>query len=364
MSRFLFVVSAMAVFLSCTSAESTAQAASNSVSAQNDPVLPQLRLSPDAAVAAARSKERNPTGASFQVIRELDSSAEMQQVAQRSLREATSQQSLYGDGIFLDLLRTGGFLVLEVDDSTGNALWLHLVSSGTNGRAVIRSRPVEGKVNANLAKELVKETADFVDSLFASPLDVSTIESRFYRGRFPDSDEPEEEGFFAIPGSIQKITADQSEIRELSALFGAFHLWPVRYAISMPIFPANPTTALNLAWDKQKALTKEFIHTNNKNSDLVDDLQSLESVQNSEQIRERVDLFRNLDSFLEQKLQSQDIAPTFAVNKSIFTIASEIGSTEPPESSYAVMTASGLIVVWKPLKTGGLAITRVSLAGD
>lgn len=365
MSRFLFVVYAMAFFLSCTSAESSAQVAGSPGSAQNGFVLPKSKLTPDEALAAARSKEPNPDGASFQVIRELESSAEMQEVAQRSVYGATSQHGLYGDGIFLDLLKTGGFLILEVDDSTGNAISLHLVSSGNNGRAVIRSRPIEGKVNAVLAQELIKETADFVDSLFASPLNVSTIESKFYGGRFPESDEPEEENFFAIPASIRKIKADPSEIRELSALYGVFHLWLVRYAISMPIFPANPTSALNLAWKKQEALTKEFMQRNNKNSDLVNDLQGFESVRTSEQIRDRVDVFRRLDNFLEQKLQAQDIAPTLAVNKSIFTIALELGSTEPSEeTSYAVMTASGLIVVWKPLKTGGLAITRVSLAGD
>ncbi len=365
MSRFLFLVCALAVLLSCTAVESSAQAASSSATAQNGVVISKLKLTPDQAIAAVRSKEPKP-GLSFQVIRELDSTAAMKEAAQRSLHEASSHHvSLYGDGIFLDLLNAGGFLILEVDDTTGNAISLHLVSSGIDGRAAIESRPIEGKLSANLAQELIRETADFVDVLFATPLNVSMLESRFYGGRFPESDKPEEESFFAIPSRIRKIQGDQSEVRELAVLFGAVHFWPIRYAISMPIYTANPTRALELSWRKQGALIKEFMHRNNGDSDLIYDLQDLKSVRTSDQIRDRVDLFRRLNSFLEQKLPAQDVAPTLAVNRSISTIALELGSTEPPEEiSYVVMTASGIIVDWKLLKTGGLAVAQVSLAGD
>lgn len=366
MIRFLFLVYGLAVVLSWTPVESWAQAASSSDTTQNGIVSPKSKLTRDQAVAAVRSKGPGP-GASFQVVREIDSSPAMQEAAQGSLHTASSHHvSLYKDGIFLDLLNTGGFLILEVDDTTGNAISLHLVSSGTDGRAVIESRRILGKIGASLAQELIKQTADFIDVLLATPASgVSVLESRFSGGRFPESDKPAEESFFAIPGGIRKIEADQSEIRDLSALYGAFHFWPIRYAISMPIFPANPTRALDLAGRKHEALVKEFMHRNNENPDLIRDLQDLKSVRTSEQLRDRVATFRRLNDFLEQMLRAQEHSPTFAVNRSISTIALNLGSPEPPEEiSYAVMTASGIIVDWKLLNTGDLVVAQVSLAGD
>lgn len=366
MSRFLFLSYALVIVFSCTSVESPAQAASSSDTLQNGVVLSRSKLTSDEAVAAVRSKETNPGSSLFQVIREPDSNVAMREAAQRSLREAFSHHvSLYSNGIFLDLLTTGGFLILEVDATTGNATSLHMVSSGTDGRAVIESHAISGNVSADLAQQLIKETDGFVDVLFATPLNVRMLESRFYGGRFPDSDKSEEESFFAIPPGIRKIKADPSEIRELAALFGAVHFWPIRYAISMPIYPANPTGALDLAWKEQEALLKEFMHRKDGNSDLIHDLQELESVRTSEQLRDRVATFTRLKDFLEQKLQAQEDSPTFAANRSISTIALVLGSLEPPEEiSYPVMTASGIIIDWKLLNTGDLVVAQVSLAGD
>ena len=348
--------------MSCTAVESWAQLAIQ----QNGVVSPVSKLTCDQAIAAVRSKEPN-AGASFQVIREIDSSPATQEAAHRSLHEVSLHHaSLYNDGIFLDLLNTGGFLLLEVDDTTGNAISLHLVTSGTDGRAVIESRKVMGKVSADLAQELIKKTADFVDILLATPAsDASTLQSKFYAGHFPGSDGPEEESFFAIPSNIRKTKADQSEIGDLAALSGAFHFWPIRYATFMPTFPANPTAGLEMAWDKEGALAKEYIRRNNEGPDFIDDLQDLKSVRTSDQVRDRIAKFRRLNNFLEKRLRAQEDPPTIAVNRSISVIVLYLGSLEPPEEiSYPVMTASGIIVDWKLLNTGDLVVARVSLAGD
>jgi hypothetical protein len=105
-------------------------------------------LTPDRAIAAVRSKA-SKSGTSFQIVREIQSSAKTQEVAQRSLQEAASRHlSPYGDGIFLNLLKGGGFLILETDPTTGNALSLHLISSGTDRHPVIESHEVEGNVSS------------------------------------------------------------------------------------------------------------------------------------------------------------------------------------------------------------------------
>lgn len=365
MSHFLFLVYVMAVVLSCTSVEPSAQAASSSGLTQNGVVLLKSKLTPDEAVAAVRSKKAN-SGASFHVIRELDSNTATQEVAQHSLHEASSHHvSLYGDGIFLDLLNTGGFLILEVEATTGNATALHLVSSGTDGRAAIESHPIEGKVSASLAQELMKETADFVDILLTTQASgAGMLESRFDGGHFPEYDKSEDYSFFAVPRDMRKIPGDNSESGELAALFGGAQFWPIRYALSMPIYPADPNGALKSAWRKYEALFKEFAQRNNEKPDFGYDLQDLQSIRTSEQLRHRVAAFRDLDAFLEQKLRAQD-GSTSVVNRSISSLAINLGSIESPEEHfYAVMTVPGIIVGWKLLDTGDLVVERVSLAGD
>jgi hypothetical protein len=154
-------------------------------------------LTPDQAISAVRSKAPK-SGTSFQIIREIQSSAKTQEVAQRSLQEAASRHvSLYGDGIFLNILKGGGFLILETDATTGNALSLHLISSATDGRPIIESHEVEGNVSSAQATELVGKTADFVDaSLSTPPSAAGVLETRFYGGRFPEYDRSNEQKLF------------------------------------------------------------------------------------------------------------------------------------------------------------------------
>jgi len=97
MSRFLFLVSGLVVILSFAARPSSAQATSSG----GGPV-PTARRSLEEAIAAIRSKEPH-SGSSFRLIREVPSSAIM-------------RESGVGDGVFIDLMRAGGFVILEVDD--------------------------------------------------------------------------------------------------------------------------------------------------------------------------------------------------------------------------------------------------------
>src|SRR5260370_2408209 len=87
-------------------------------------------LTLDRAIGAIRSKSPR-RGSTFQLLRELQSSTETRELAQRSMQEASSHHvALYNDGVFLDLLRNGGFFILEVDSSTATAACIHLLSTG------------------------------------------------------------------------------------------------------------------------------------------------------------------------------------------------------------------------------------------
>lgn len=328
----------------------------------------QGNLTPDQAFAALRSKS-SKADSSFQIVREFTSSSEMHDFAKRSVEEASSRHvSVSEDGILLALLKTGGFLILEIYPATGNAISLNLISSGTDGHAIIESHQVEGNISAVLATELIDNTADFVDMLSGTRLSgVSTLEGKFNGGRFPQYSNSGDQSLFAIPRAIREIKVDESEKRELTALFGAFNFWPIRYALSMPNYAANPYGAFRLALKKREELIAEFAQKTNKGSNFIYDLEDLETVRTREQLRERVSWFRQLDNFLEETFQAEYVSATFDINKSISTVAIEIGTvTTGKEYTFAVMTSAGpgVIVGWKQLPNGAFAVTQVGLGGD
>jgi hypothetical protein len=361
MSRFLFLVSGLAVVLSFASGAS-AQVASSSSSSVSKP-----ELTLNEAIAAIQSKEPR-SGSSFRIIRELDSSAAMQEAAQRSLDSASAHRvSLYGDGVFIGLMRTGGFVILEVDDNSDRAISLHLVSRSANGHAVVESNLVDGEVSATLAQELIRETADLVDALFATPINTSALESKFDGSRFPESHDPDEDeasNLFAVPGAIGNVGANKSEIRELAVLLGSIDTWPIRYAVSTRIFPADPTRAIEAGVREFVSLGRQFIQSNKEKLEVLHLLQDLKTVRSSEQLRDRVATLILFNNFLEQNLVSPDTSMTFAANRSISMIPLKLGFNGPPDISYAVMTSSGIVVGWKVSSSGVLVVTRMELAGD
>ena len=330
-------------------------------SAQSSTPCSNSKLTSDQAVAAVRSKELN-SGASLDVIRELVSSCTTQDNAQRAPHASSQTVNRREDPILLDLIRSGGFLILEVDRSSGEALQLHLVSIGADGRPVINSRRVEGRVSAGLAHDLIKATAEFVDLLLTDSINVGTLVNRFYAGHFPESqgiDEDETQNLFATPHDVGNVGAAPSETQEFALLSGTIDIWTIRYAISNPNFPVDPTQALSSAIAKREKLAKEFSRSKNESPDFL-----RKPLQTREQLRNRLATFRSFNDFLQQKLTA-DPSTSFAANRSISTVALYVGSIgAPDEISYPVMTASGIIVDWKLLDSGALKVARVSLAGD
>lgn len=325
-------------------------------------------LTLDRAIAAIRSKSPRP-GSTFQLLRELRSSAETQELAQHSTREASSHHvALYNDGVFLDVLRSGGLLILEVDSATDAAVWIHLVSSGANGRIVIDSHEVQGSLKSSVARDLISKNADFVDALLAGSREsASELGSKFSGGHFPKYEEPSEQGFYAVPWGLTKLQANEGDVQELAALSGDSHLWPIRYAMSLSIYPASPSNALTVARHKHQALLQEFLKKNGKSPDFIYDLEDLESIRNVEQLRERISWLKRINDSLEEALSAEKRSPNLEVNRSISTIGLQMGAIVTgagKENSFLVVTSPGLVVAWIRPGDGPWCVTKISLADE
>ena len=348
MSRFRFLIFGLAVALSFAASASSAQAPSGSSGSVSKP-----KRTFDEAITAIQSKEPH-SGSSFRLIRELHSSA-------------TWREDATGKGILFGLMRSGGFVILEVDNKGDHAISLHLVSQTVSGNPLVESNPVEGEISASLAQELITESADLIDVLLSTRIDASSLESKFDGSHFPESHDPDEdeaENLFAVPAAIENVGAEDGEIRELAALLGSIDTWPIRYAISTRIFPADAPRAIEAGVREFVSLSRQFTHGKKESLDVLHLLQDLKSVRSAEQLRNRVSTLGPLDTFLEQKLVTPDASMTSAANRSIATIPLSIGFYGSTDGLYGVMTSSGIIVGWKVSSGGALVVKRMGLARD
>src|SRR5882724_9140019 len=268
MFRTLFVVSACYLF-----ALFSATAAPTNVA--EDHVLTQ-----DQAVSALRSREKVSADADFVLVRKFEATAITRDVAQTCRDEAQSKHiKLYRSGVFVNLLQTGGFVILEYDAKTDMATRLHVVTLDGSGKAVTESQIIDGDLSKSEALELSRSAEAFTDAFLTSPGSrIKEVWQAYAAGVAPTFGASGRQGYFAIPLGVTKLINQPDELIDLSALSGALQLWPARYAMSMPTYAANPAAAVEMARNVQSKLEKEFLQEKKKSSEFVDDLLDLESI--------------------------------------------------------------------------------------
>jgi hypothetical protein len=171
------------------------------------------RLTAEQAIAAARRNAKS--GSSFTVLREFVANADTRRIGDQALEKAQAHKiELYENGLLVNILRSGGFLLAETNPQTNYVIALHLVSLESGG-AVKDLRPeCHGVVGQADAGELVKDTTEFVEQLYSTPsTEDFSLASRFYGGSFPEGDL----SLFAIPNSLRKLGANPNEVEAAAA---------------------------------------------------------------------------------------------------------------------------------------------------
>lgn len=333
------------------------------------PKPPAQRLSPEEAISVARHNPKTEKlGGTFRILMEMPSNADTRRVGDQALAQAQARKvDLYENGLLANVLRSGGFLLLQILPPTNNANSVnsvpfvsifHLVTLGRD------SRPEDVFVGPGLnladTQELMKSTIELVERLYSTPsTEESSLESRFYGGSFLESDQFQG-SLFAVPPSLRKLGADPNELREAVALYGGYVFWVPRYAFSMPLFAANPVKALIAAADKEEALTAQFLRSNHIDPNLHLDLDNIRS---EKQLQERVQLLARLDKFLEGVLKNESDPSVVAANLSIATMPLGVGTTSGlGQGIYISGTPSMFEFFWQRLPTGGFVVKWISEA--
>jgi len=315
------------------------------------------RLTAEQAITAARRNAKPDS--SFTVLREIVANSDTRRIGDQALEQAQAHKiELYENGILVNILRSGGYLLAETNPRTNNMVAMHLVLMEAGGAVKDVQTECHGVVKLADAGELVKDTAELVKQMYSTPsTDESSLASKFYGGNFPDADKFPD-SLFTIPDSLQKSGAKANEIREAAALFWGYLYWPSRSALSMAAFSASPAAAGDAAEKERDTLKAEFLQSNNMDPNInpID----FDNIQSEKQLQERIELLIRLDRFLEDSLRKKADPAVVGANLSNLTMPLRVDVDLTQEGQYVSTSPPKLLFLWHRLETGGFAVKEIT----
>jgi hypothetical protein len=320
-------------------------------------------MTEDEALSVLRSRATSSLDLGFVTVGRVEATSTTRHTAQESLDEAQSNHlGLYGKGIFVNLMRAGGFVILEFDAKSDAATRLHLVTLDEVGETIVQSQNVDGNLSRSDALTIIARSEKLSDAFFVSPGSQPTELARKFGGAsVANVGIPDGQGYFAIPERLSKLTTQPDELLDLESLSAAVQLWPVRYALSLPIYSANPSIALKSAHQKFKEIIDEFLRRNSKSPDFIYHLSDLDSIDTREELAARLWWLKEIVSFLDTQCPCQLDSTTYKANVSISIIPLNLGvMNQNSDRSYAVMSAPGLITIWSRAENGDFVLKGLS----
>jgi hypothetical protein len=314
-------------------------------------------LTAEQAITVARRNAK--PGSSFTILWKIIANADTRRIDDQALEQAQAHKNeLYENGILVNILRSGGYLLAETNPRTNNMVATHLVLMEAGGAVKDVQTECHGVVKLADAGELVKDTAELVKQMYSTPsTEVSSLASRFYGGNFPEEDQFPDSSF-AIPNFLRRPGANPSEVGEAAALFWGYVFWAPRYALSMPAFAASPAAAENAAEKKRDTLKAEFLQSNSMDPEI--NLVDFDNIQNERQIQERIELLTRLDRFLEDSLRKEADPAVVRPNLSILTMPLRVDADLNQEGQYVSTSPPKLLFLWHRLATGGFAVKEIT----
>jgi len=318
-------------------------------------------MTQDQALSILRSQLANPPNVGFVVVRKVEANPDTRHAAQVSLDEARQKHlDVYGDGALLDLMRTGGFVVLEFNEKSGLATRLHSVTLDETGKPVVQSCNVHGELTKSEVVMLLDKGAKFSDAFFGSVgSGMKQIAKDFGETEIGSLGASDGKGYFAVPEAVRKLTTQPEELTDLASLSSTLTLWPARYSLTLPIYAASPVDAIKLARDEQLKLVKELLTTKGKDADFFYQLLDLDSIRTHGELIARLQWLREITSFLDERNPLNVGSPTYKANIFISRIPLDIVAEQDAGHLYGVMTAPGVISIWSRAGTGDFVLKGI-----
>lgn len=323
-------------------------------------------MTEDRALSILRAKGANSPDTGLVVVRKFQPTPSTKRVAQESLENAKAMHiELYGDGVFLDVLREGGMVVLEFDTKSDMATKLHVVTADATGEANVQSEDVGGGLKRDEALTIINRSVCFSEAFFSSPK--SQMNELLINFGGPDAAAhgiPDGQGYLAIPEAVKGLTTRPGELLELTGLSNGLALWTIRHALAMPVYAANPIAAVQEANKELSNLVQQFRPKSGEKDglDFADRLLDLDSIRTHDELEGRLGALRELSSFLDEHSPLPVRSAAYRVNISISLIPRDLAVETDAGRLYGVATAPGLMSGWNYGKSGELVLKGLSVA--
>ncbi len=314
-------------------------------------------LTAEQALAAARRNAQ--PGSSFTILLKIIANADTRRIGAQALEQAQAHRiERYENGRLVDILRSGGYLLAEVDPRTNNIVAMHLVSVEAGGSVKDVESKCHGIVKRADAEVLLRNTVELVKQLYSTPsTNELSLASKFYGGNFLDADTLPD-SLFTIPAFLRNRGAKANEVQEAAALFWGYLFWPSRSALSMPAFSANPAAAVDAAEKERETLKAEFLQSNNMDPNInpVD----FDNIQSEKQLQERIELLTRLDRFLEDCLRKKADLTVVGANLSVLTVPLSVDVDLNQAGQYVSSSPPKSLFLWHRVATGGFAVKEIT----
>jgi len=314
-------------------------------------------LTAERAIAVARRNAK--PGSSVTILWKIIANADTRRIGDQALEQAKAHRiERYENGLLVNMLRSGGYLLAEINPHTNNMVAIHLVSVEAGGAVKDVESKCRGVVKLTDAEELVKDTVELVKQLYSTPsTDESSLASKFYGGNFPEADQLPD-SLFAIPDSLHKLAVNPNEVREVAALFWGYAFWASRYALSMPAFAISPAAAEDAAEKERDVLKTEFLQNNNMdpNINFVD----LNNIHSEGQLQERIESLRSLNRFLEESFRREADPVVVVANLSILVMPLSVDGDLNQGDQYVSSSPPKSLFLWHRVVTGGFAVKEIT----
>jgi len=314
-------------------------------------------LTAEQAITAARHNAK--PGSSFTILWKIIADADTRRIGDQALEQAQAHKvELFENGMLVNILQYGGYVLAETDPRTNNVVAMHLVLMEAVGAVKDVQAECHGVVKLADAGELVEDTAELVKQMYSTPsTEEASLATRFYDGNFPDADRFPD-SLFISPDSLRKLGAKPNEVREATALFWGYSLWATRYALSMPAFSASTAAAEDEAEKERDTLKAEFLQSNNMDPNInpID----FDNIQGDKQLQECIELLIRLNRFLEDSLRKKADPAVVRANLSVLSMPLSVDVDLNQAGLYESASPPKSLFSWHRLATGGFAVKEIT----
>jgi hypothetical protein len=137
----------------------------------------------------------------------------------------------------------------------------------------------------------------------------------------------------------------------------------VRYALTFPIYAADPREGLARSEEGLEKLEEEFLTGNGENSGCANPLDA-DSIATPHDLTMRVQCLKGFTSFVDDRLSSRLDSASYRANLLLAKIPVALDVEDDPDHTLVIMTATMLASKWSRAENGELVLTAMTIADD